>query len=108
MFKPSMFRQWQDMALFALVAECGSVTQAALKAGMAKSSLNLRISQLEQQLGLRLLNRTTRKISLTFAGERYLMPVSGPISLFNIYVIIRAGGFASPARLVSVPRCWRA
>lgn len=73
MFKPPMFRQWQDMALFALVAECGSVTQAALKAGMAKSSLSLRISQLEQQLGLRLLNRTTRKISLTFAGERYLI-----------------------------------
>lgn len=73
MFKPAMFRQWQDMALFALVAECGSVTQAALKAGMAKSSLSLRISQLEQQLGLRLLNRTTRKISLTFAGERYLI-----------------------------------
>lgn len=68
-----MFRQWQDMALFALVAECGSVTQAAQKAGMAKSSLSLRISQLEQQLGLRLLNRTTRKISLTFAGERYLI-----------------------------------
>lgn len=68
-----MFKQWQDMALFALVAECGSVTQAAEKAGMAKSSLSLRISQLEQQLGLRLLNRTTRKISLTFAGERYLI-----------------------------------
>ena len=68
-----MFKQWQDMALFALVAEYGSVTQAAQRAGMAKSSLSLRISQLEQQLGLRLLNRTTRKVSLTFAGERYLI-----------------------------------
>ncbi|MCG8707579.1 LysR family transcriptional regulator [Brenneria sp. 4F2] len=68
-----MFKQLQDMALFALVAECGSFTQAAKKAGLAKSSLSLRISQLEQQLGLRLLNRTTRQLNLTFAGERYLI-----------------------------------
>ncbi|UYA61991.1 Transcriptional regulator, LysR family [Pectobacterium sp. F1-1] len=68
-----MFKQLQDMALFALVAECGSFTQAARKAGLAKSSLSLRISQLEQQIGLRLLNRTTRQLNLTFAGERYLV-----------------------------------
>ncbi|WP_113628121.1 LysR family transcriptional regulator [Pectobacterium peruviense] len=68
-----MFKQLQDMALFALVAECGSFTLAARKAGLAKSSLSLRISQLEQQIGLRLLNRTTRQLNLTFAGERYLI-----------------------------------
>ncbi|MEH0873473.1 LysR family transcriptional regulator [Pectobacterium cacticida] len=68
-----MFKQLQDMALFAMVAECGSFTQAARKAGLAKSSLSLRISQLEQQIGLRLLNRTTRQLNLTFAGERYLI-----------------------------------
>ncbi|KAA8998136.1 LysR family transcriptional regulator [Affinibrenneria salicis] len=67
------YKQLQDMALFALVAECGSFTQAARKAGLAKSSLSQRISQLEQSLGLRLINRTTRHINLTFAGERYLV-----------------------------------
>lgn len=60
------------MALFALVAECGSFTAAARRAGLPKSSLSLRVSQLEQMLGLRLLNRTTRQLNLTFAGERYL------------------------------------
>ena len=68
-----MFKQLQDMALFALVAGCGSFTAAAQRAGLPKSSVSQRISQLEQQLGLRLLNRTTRKLSLTFAGERYLI-----------------------------------
>ncbi|CAM8032185.1 DNA-binding transcriptional regulator, LysR family [Atlantibacter hermannii] len=68
-----MFKQLQDMALFALVAERGSFTAAANEAGLPKSSVSLRISQLEQQVGLRLLNRTTRKINLTFAGERYLV-----------------------------------
>ena len=67
------FRQWQDMALFALVAECGSFTGAAERAGLPKSSVSQRISQLEQRLGIRLLNRTTRQLNLTFAGERYLL-----------------------------------
>jgi DNA-binding transcriptional LysR family regulator len=68
-----MFKQLQDMALFALVAECGSFTGAAKKAGLPKSSVSQRISQLEQALGLRLINRTTRQLNLTFAGERYLV-----------------------------------
>ncbi|AHG21104.1 LysR family transcriptional regulator [Chania multitudinisentens RB-25] len=67
-----MFKQLQDMALFALVAECGSFTAAAHRAGLPKSSVSHRVSQLEQALGLRLLNRTTRQLNLTFAGERYL------------------------------------
>lgn len=68
-----MFKQLQDMALFALVAETGSFTAAAQKAGLPKSSVSQRISQLEAYVGLRLLNRTTRKLSLTFAGEHYLV-----------------------------------
>ncbi|QKJ85742.1 LysR family transcriptional regulator [Paramixta manurensis] len=68
-----MFKRLQDMALFALVAECGSFTAAARRAGLPKSSVSQRISQLEQTLGLRLLNRTTRQLNLTFAGERYLI-----------------------------------
>ncbi|CAO95724.1 LysR-family transcriptional activator [Erwinia tasmaniensis Et1/99] len=68
-----MFKQLQDMALFALVAECGSFTAAAARAGLPKSSVSQRISQLEHALGLRLINRTTRQLNLTFAGERYLV-----------------------------------
>lgn len=68
-----MFKQLQDMALFALVTEMGSFTAAAHRAGLPKSSVSQRISQLEQQVGIRLLNRTTRKLNLTFAGEHYLV-----------------------------------
>ncbi|MFC0139183.1 LysR family transcriptional regulator [Erwinia mallotivora] len=64
-----MFKQLQDMALFALVVECGSFTGAARRAELPKSSVSQRISQLEQALG----NRTTRQLNLTFAGERYLV-----------------------------------
>lgn len=68
-----MFKQLQDMALFTLVVEAGSFTAAAKRAELPKSSVSQRISHLEQQLGLRLLRRTTRQLSLTFAGERYLV-----------------------------------
>lgn len=68
-----MFKQLEDMALFVFVVESGSFTAAAKQVGLPKSSVSQRISQLEDHLGLRLLNRTTRKLSLTFAGERYLV-----------------------------------
>lgn len=68
-----MFKQLQDMAIFTLVVELGSFTAAAKHIGLPKSSVSQRISQLEKQLGLRLLMRTTRSLSLTFAGERYLV-----------------------------------
>ncbi len=68
-----VFKQLQDMALFALVVECGSFTAAAQRAALPKSSVSQRISQLEQSLGLRLLNRTTRQLSLTCAGECYVV-----------------------------------
>ncbi|CNE52408.1 LysR family transcriptional regulator [Yersinia rohdei] len=68
-----MFKQLQDMALFSRVAECGSFTRAAEMVGLPKSSVSQRISQLEKNLGIRLLNRTTRQLNLTFAGERYLV-----------------------------------
>ena len=60
------------MALFAEVVDAGSFTSAARKLGMPKSSVSERISQLENHLELRLLNRSTRKLSLTWAGEQYL------------------------------------
>lgn len=60
------------MVLFAEVVDAGSFTSAARKLGMPKSSVSERISQLENHLELRLLNRSTRKLSLTWAGEQYL------------------------------------
>ena len=60
------------MALFAEVARAGSFTAAATKMGLPKSTVSERITQLEKRLDTRLLNRSTRRLSLTWAGERYL------------------------------------
>lgn len=61
-----------DMILVAEVAETGSFTKAGQRIGMPKSTVSQRIAQLEGRLGLRLLNRSTRHVSLTGAGQVYL------------------------------------
>lgn len=61
-----------DMRYFAEVVEQGSFSAAARSLGLPKSRLSRRIARLEAELGMRLLQRTTRKLSLTAAGEQYL------------------------------------
>jgi DNA-binding transcriptional LysR family regulator len=57
-----------DLALFARVVEDRSFTSAAASMGMSKSALSERIARLEKRAGVRLLHRTTRKVTLTDAG----------------------------------------
>ncbi|MFE1599199.1 LysR family transcriptional regulator [Methylobacterium sp. ID0610] len=60
------------MALFVEVAKRKSFSQAAAALDMPVSSLSRRITQFEAAVGLRLLDRTTRKLALTAYGEAYL------------------------------------
>ena len=61
-----------DMLLFADVVEHGGFAAAGRALGMPKSRISRRVAGLEAQLGVRLLQRTTRKLSLTGVGETYL------------------------------------
>ena len=58
-----------SVRLFIRVVEHNSFTAAADKLGMQKSTISRKISQLEDELGVRLLQRTTRKLSLTDEGH---------------------------------------
>lgn len=60
-----------DALIFTRVVECHSFTSAALTLNMQKSTVSRRIAQLEERLGVRLLNRTTRKLRLTEVGQAY-------------------------------------
>lgn len=60
-----------DLAFFALLARHPSLAAAALELGVTPPAVSRRLAQLEQRLGVRLLNRTTRRLSLTPEGERY-------------------------------------
>lgn len=59
-----------DVAVFVQVVDSGSFTAASERLGVAKSAVSKRVARLEARLGVRLLNRTTRRLSLTEEGER--------------------------------------
>lgn len=61
----------QGMALFVEVAKTKSFSRAALELGIPKSTLSRHVAELERSVGLQLLSRTTRKVELTEAGQRY-------------------------------------
>ena len=65
-----------DLAAFVVVAEERSFTHAAARLAVSQSALSQTIRVLEQRLGVRLLNRTTRSVSPTAAGERLLQTVA--------------------------------
>ncbi len=58
--------------VFATVAQQGSFTQAAVALGTTKSAVSQQVKALEEELGIQVLNRTTRGISLTALGEKLL------------------------------------
>lgn len=63
--------QLADLALFARVVEARSFSAAAKRSGIAKSAVSRRITLLEKRLGVQLLRRTTRSLSLTPEGLRF-------------------------------------
>jgi DNA-binding transcriptional LysR family regulator len=67
--------QLNELTAFVAVAEHRSFTKAAAQVGVSKPTMSLTINALEQRLGVRLFNRTTRNVALTVAGERLLAQI---------------------------------
>lgn len=63
---------FNDLLLFVAVAEEQSFTKAAVRLGTSQSTLSASIKKLEERLGFRLLNRTTRNVAPTEAGMKLL------------------------------------
>jgi DNA-binding transcriptional LysR family regulator len=68
------------------VAETRSFTKAAGRLGVTTGSLSQTIRALEESLGVRLLNRTTRSVALTEAGERILTRLRPLLDDFEVVV----------------------
>lgn len=65
-----------ELATFLSVAKHRSFNRAALERGVASSAVSHSVRKLEERVGVRLLNRTTRSVSLTDAGERFVSELS--------------------------------
>ena len=63
---------YSDLGFFVLLARHATLARAAQELGVTPSTVSKRLAALEQRLGVRLMNRTTRRISFTAEGESYL------------------------------------
>jgi DNA-binding transcriptional LysR family regulator len=66
----------RDLTAFAAVARLRNFRRAAREVGVAVSTLSERVRNLEERLGVRLLNRTTRSVATTAAGEQFLARIA--------------------------------
>ena len=82
-----------EVAVFIRVVDTGSFSDAAKSMGLPRSTVSRKVSKLEESLGIRLLQRSTRKLSLTQPGREYYLQCSGAIS-----EIEQANQFASDSQ----------
>ena len=69
-----------DIAVFVRVGQFESFTRAAHALGMPVSTVSRKVTALEERLGVTLLQRTTRKVSLTAQGRAYYKQCSEPLN----------------------------
>lgn len=83
----------QSLVVFRRAARCGSFSQAARELGLSQSSVSRIVSELERDLGVLLLARTTRAVTLTEAGADYLVRVEAILdALDEADHAVRGGG----------------
>ena len=63
--------RFENARVFATVIEAGGFTAAAERLGLSRAATSKHVLQLEERLGARLLDRTTRRVSATAAGRRF-------------------------------------
>lgn len=97
-----MIDSFSDLSFFAVLMRQGSLAAAAQQLGVTPPAVSKRLAALERRLGVRLLHRTTRRISLTPEGETYL--VEGARVLAELEALERtvAGSRALPKGLLRV------
>lgn len=93
---------WNDLPVFAAIVEAGSFTKAGAGLGVTASALSHRMRLLEARMGVRLLNRTTRSVAPTQAGDRLLSSLRPAIDEVTAALVTLNADRAKPAGRVRV------
>lgn len=91
-----------DLSFFAVLMKQGSLSAAAQELGLTPPSVSKRLAALEARLGVRLLNRTTRRISLTPEGETYLTEGARVLDALDAVERAVSGAKVAPRGLLKV------
>lgn len=93
---------FSDLRFFALLMKEGSLAAAAQQMGITPPAASRRLAQLERRLGVRLLRRTTRRMSLTPEGETYLLDGTRILGDLDALERTVAGARSSPRGLIKL------
>src|SRR5712672_377608 len=93
---------FDDLRARVAVGQARSFTKAAAKLGVSQSALSQTVRQLEARLGVRLLTRTTRSVSLTEAGERLVNTAAPRIEEIEAEVAAVSELRAKPAGTIRI------
>lgn len=91
-----------DIALFVQVVRSGSFADAARRIGAPANTVSRRVQQLEAQLGMRLLQRSTRKLTLTNAGQTFYERCAGAVEGLDVAARELMTGTQEPGGLIRV------
>jgi DNA-binding transcriptional LysR family regulator len=84
---------------FVQAAEGRSFSHAGRKPGLTAAAISRNVAMLERNLGVRLFQRTTRKLTLTEAGERFLVAIEGNLDALQVAIAEAAAQMREAARL---------
>lgn len=91
-----------DLSFFYLLANKGSLAATAQELGVTPPAVSKRLSALEARLGIRLINRTTRSMSLTSEGELYFSQAARILTQINELEQMVSSSRATPKGLIRV------
>ncbi|WP_439135204.1 LysR family transcriptional regulator [Pseudomaricurvus sp.] len=94
--------KFESMRVFVEVAECRSFVAASRKLDLSAPAVTRSIAQLEDQLGIRLFNRTTRQVRLTDSGARFYEDVQRILVDVEQAEATASGSYAEPKGVLSI------
>ena len=91
-----------NLESFVKSAETASFSEAARRMALTPAAVSRNVAMLERNLGVRLFQRSTRKLVLTEAGERFLQSIGGNLDALQAAIADVSSGASEPAGVLKV------